>query len=736
MILVACENGTCCVLYSLYIHTRSIPRSISTSYKESKVRMEGAWDANRYEPFCSYPSDWVLLTKDILTSDWRLSKPLLSLARYGRYPINANSAFSKKVMVAIHAIARHAFGSGMTVDSLSFQELGRKLQSKYPDKDDPIIRGIVIQMCELVRMPREEEDKARLDALWKEVSVFRRVVVGRPEIYWDAMWQGGRMVKEVEMTPWSETDIGYALSSALNRISRTILYPSMSRKLLPERTRMWLQNRPNQVFEDPDLATPAELEKLYIVHGVHFHGPAEIKQRWYMHGLAPRTYATAGETAFTYSKYLKEVWNILWNAFPPTEKFNRVDISRIRRKSAKYSFAMYDLQTFTSNLETHRDFVLSLSRYCNIDVEVMDGRRGICKMSLSHLLEEYANYLCQGVTWYTKLGGLDYIEEEVHAVAGLLGIIGNIASCGLAHGIFLRTLVESLDEEGVAGDDAIFVYLIEQGWQPKTDMVGKYLGTLAEDKVFDEEEEDAVYLKRGVRKQDEFTLTLSDYVFFPKLLFHSKNDTERFRESRDVEFERYLFERMFVSSLGSTFRSAGKIPHDYSVLKDFLVKQYYHLELPILGHCPGIGRTHFVPVWAEDLFIPAIDRLGDSEYVRNQYLDKFDGWGRFPETELPFESVPFDLQAGLVFQAKMSKQTSYLCRLGVLEKEKVMVEIAGSLAYERMERIIEKKSVRPVYEFRVKDAVLMEFCHRDVTTVFGCPMGQVCESGYPWVLSC
>lgn len=689
--------------------------------------MDGAGTANRYEPFCLYPSDWVGLTKDILTQDWKLAKPLLSLARYGRFPLNEHSAFTQKTMAAITAIVQYAFGTNSTTQTLPFKDIAIRLKSKYPDFDDPITRGIVVQMCELVRMTREDEEKTRTEALWKEVSVYRRIGVVRPVIDWDSMWVGGSLVSEVEMTQWSETDIAYSLSKAIDRIQSRTLYPSMSRKLLPSRSKEWLRERPQQLFEDPDLSTPAELEKFYIVHGVHFHGPAEIKQRWYMHGLTPRTYATAGETAFTYSKYLKDVWNLFWNAFPPTEKFNRVDISRIRRRSAKYSFAMYDLTTFTSNLETHRDFVLALSRRCtNVKVEVMDGRRGFCTQSLSFLLEEYATYLCQAVTWYTELGGLDFIEEEVHAVAGLLGIIGNIASCGLAHGIFLRTLVESLDEEGVAGDDAIFVYLIENGWRRTTSIIGKYLGTLAQDKVFDKEDQDAVYLKRGVRDQDEFALTLCDYVFFPKILFLAKDDTERFRESRDCEFERYLFERMFVSSLGSTYRSAGKITADYIPLRNLLSDLYSQLSLPVLGHCPGIGRTHFVPVWAEDLFVPAVDRLGDPEYVRNQYLDFFDGWGRFPETELMFEPVPFDLQPGIVFQAKMTKQLAYLCRLGVLGKEKQMIEISGSIAYERLEQVIEKRRVRPVYEFYLRDPVLLDFLHKDARVVVGCPMSQVC----------
>jgi hypothetical protein len=580
-------------------------------------------------------------------------------------------------------------------------------------------------MCELVRIPREDEDRIRKEALWKEVSVFRRIVLERPLIDWDAMWNGGSMVEEREMSEWSATDIGFSLSRALRHIRKTTLYPSMSRKLLPKRTRVWFEQRPNQVFEDPDAITPAELERFYVVFGVHFLGPSEIKQRWYMHGLVPRTYATAGETAFTYSKYLKDVWNVLWNSFPPTEKFNRVDISRLRRKSAAYSFAMYDLTTFTSNLETHRDFVLSLSRFCNIEVEVFDGRRGYCTMSLKVLLEEYATYLCQAVTWYTELGDLGFIEEEVHAVAGLLGIIGNIASCGLAHGIFLRTLVDSLEEEGVAGDDAIFVYLIKEGWKPKTDIVGKYMGTLAEDKVYDLREKDAVYLKRGVRCQGEHSLTLSDYVFFPKTLFLAKDDTERFRESRDVDFDRYLFERMFVTSLGSTYRSAGRLSLEYSLLRSYLTTMYERLGLPISGHCPGIGRAHSVPVWAEDLFIPAVNRIGDPECVRDRYLGFYDGWGQFPETELPFDPVPFELHRGISFQAKMSKTLSYLCKIGVLSREKVMIEVTGSLAFERMEQIVEKRRVFPVYDFAVKDDVMLSFCHSDARVVYGCPNSQV-----------
>lgn len=684
--------------------------------------------SNRYEPFDIYPSETVKAYRAVLESDWKLAKPLLNLARYGRFPTNPTSSLAKRSMDAIYALVRQVFGTSSDIGSMRYDEIRLKLNSRLDDFEHPITRGAAVQMCELVRIPKEDEEKLRKEALWKEVSVFRRVVWDRPLLCWDAMTEGGNMVPEEEMTEWAATDIAFSLDQAKRRISRTTLYPSISKKLLPKRARDWFRERPHQVFEDPDIATPAELEKFYITFGVHMDGPSEIKQRWYMHGLVPRTYATAGETAFTYSKYLKDVWNILWNAFPPTQKFNRVDISRIRRKSAKYSFAMYDLSTFTSNLRTHRDFVLSLSRKVDIEVEVMDGRRGLRTLSLRFLLEEYATYLCQSVTWYTDMGEFKGMPEDVHAVAGLLGIIGNIASCGLAHGIFLRTLVGELEEEGVAGDDAIFVYLIKMGWRRTTDIIRDYLGDLADDKVYDLMEGDAVYLKRGVIQDDDGTLSLNDYVFFPKTLYQAKSDTERFRESRDVDFNPYLFERMFVSSLGSTYRSAGRISCDYTVLKTFLEFHYRNLSLPISGHCPGIAGTHFVPVWAEDLFVPAIDRIGDSDYVRNQYLDSFEGEGRFAESELPYDPVVFELSPGMVFQAKMDKHLSYLDRLGVFERRKVMVEVSGTVAIRRLEDLVCEKRIRPVYEFRVKEDSVLPFCHNDVLLVRGCPIGTVCCS--------
>jgi hypothetical protein len=498
----------------------------------------------------------------------------------------------------------------------------------------------------------------------------------------------------------------------------------MSRKLLPTKARLWFRERGNMCFEDWELSTPAELEKLYIVHGVSTLGPCEIKQRWYMHGLVPRTYAVAGETAYTFSKYLKEIWNILWNSFEPTEKFNRVDISRIRRSSTKYSFAMYDLSTFTSNLETHRDFVLSLSRNLDFEITVADGRRGFINMSLKSLLEDYANYLCRDVYWYTELEELRHIPEEVHAVAGLLGVIGNIASCGIAHGMFLRTLVDRLCEEGVAGDDAIFVYLIKEGWRKTTNIIRGNLGDLNDDKVYDFEEGDAVYLKRGV-EEEEGELRLSNYVFFPKLFFLSKNDLKRYRESRDQMSNEHLLERVFVSSLGSTYRSAGKLQFDAMPMKSLLGEMYDILGLPYSGHCPGIAKQHTVPVWAEDLFVPGIDRLGDPEYVRNQYLDFFDREGRFPETELEGDAVWFEVTPGSVFRAKSSKAISYLSRLGILHKEKVMCEVSGFIAIERLMRMAEQKRLNTVSEYAVVDEVLLSFVHSDLKIVHGYPVSGV-----------
>jgi len=683
--------------------------------------MEGEIN-NRSLPYLRFPSESAIMCQGLLEKEPSLAKSLLLLSRYGNMPNNENSTLAKRVMPAILAIARTIIG---TIESLivTYPHLVSRIYSKYPDLFDPVVRGLVVQMCETVRLPKEEEDKLRTEALLKEISVFRKVVWQRPELNWDALWSGGQLVPGLDMTPWSGADIGFACTKAMNLYRKRIFYPSMSRKLLPSRVRTWLSERGNQAFEDPDISTPSELEKFYLVHGVHFLGPCELKQRWYMHGLTPRTYAVAGETAYTFSKYLKDIWNILWNSFEPTEKFNRVDISRIRRSSMRYSFAMYDLTTFTSNLETHRDFVLSLAKNMNMDITVADGREGFRHMSLRVLLEDYANYLCRDVYWYTELDAFKYIPEEVHAVAGLLGVIGNIASCGIAHGMFLRTLVEELREEGVAGDDAIFVYLLEEGWRQKTNVIRGNLGELNDDKVYDYEEKDAVYLKRGVI-EEEGILKLNDYVFFPKLIFLSRNDLDRYRESRDLLYNEHTLERIFVSSLGSTYRSAGKLQFDPKPLQSLLSSMYDILGLPLSGHCPGIAKQHSIPVWCEDLFVPGVDRLGDPEYVRNQYFDFFEGEGRFPETELPGDSVPFEVVPGSTFLARGSKPISYLCRLGILKKEKVMIEVSGFMAVEKLMDVASRK-VSGICEYTVVDSVLLSFVHPDLRVVNGYPISGV-----------
>jgi hypothetical protein len=147
--------------------------------------------------------------------------------------------------------------------------------------------------------------------------------------------------------------------------------------------------------------------------------------------------------------------------------------------------------------------------------------------------------------------------------------------------------------------------------------------------------------------------------------------------------------------------------------------------LPVSGHCPGIAKQHAVPVWAEDLFVPGIDRLGDPDYVRRQYFDFFDGEGTFPETELPGESVPFEVTPGSMFRAHSSKAISYLFRLGILKREKVMSEVSGFMAIERLTNVTAKKSVPSVYEYQVVDSVLLSFVHSDLRIVRGYPISGV-----------
>lgn len=681
----------------------------------------------RYEPYYHSPYALVLDTLKELGSDpVTLAKPLLTLARYGKIPSNPNSSLFKRVLPALSAFAR-LYNVDTLTNPTGVKETLSRLQDLCSDIENPVVRGIIVQMTEMVILPESEEEKVREEALMKEINVFRRVVFQRSRISWDAVMNGGDVTEFHEATPFSTGDIQYSLGKATSRIRHRILFPSISNKLIPLRSMQWLQNRTNS-FDPCNAHSPAEWERIYIRSGSVFEGPSEIKQRWYLHGQSPRTYAVAGESAYFHSRYLKDVWNLLWNSFAPTEKFKRVDITRIRRSSAKYSFAMYDLTTFTSNYETHRDFVKTLASEMEYEVEIADGRHGIRTVILGDLLRDYANHCCSAVKWYTELGGFGDIPEDFHAVAGLLGIIGNIASCGFSHGLFLRTLVERIEECGVAGDDAIFVYLLSKGWKDEVKAL-QYLGILAEEKVYDMQEGEAVYLKRGV-EADGNSLSLRQFIQFPRFLYKSPFDLERFREGRLAKENPNYLKRLFVSSLSATFKSAAGFDEAVlAPLSSIIREAYEELGLPEDGYVPGISQSH-IPPFCEDLFLPGIRFLGSSDHVGNTYLDHFRGTGHFFERELPGIPGWLDIRVHSSFIAKPDSTLRYLEKIGVLKKEKILREKGGFLALRAVEEVISVRKPSLVYKYAVRDPEMLHWVHEDLLNVVGCSdyeTGMFCQ---------
>jgi hypothetical protein len=359
-------------------------------------------------------------------------------------------------------------------------------------------------------------------------------------------------------------------------------------------------------------------------------------------------------------------------------------------------------------------------QYRNTWVTLADGREGFHDVTVETLLKEYADYCCQGVKWYTELDGLQDIAEDYHAVAGLLGIIGNIASCGVAHGFFLRTLVELKEEYGVAGDDAVFAYLIARGWKDHVREL-KYLGILAEEKVFDLEDGDAIYLKRGVDANAD-SLSLREFVIFPRLTYLTPDDLKRFRESKELEYDPHYLKRSFISSLGTTFASAARCNVNASThpnLLNLLKGCYDELGLPYTGFVPGVSPV-YIPEFASDRFVPCLDLLGNPDYVRTQFMVDFQEGATVFERELPSAPQMLDVRVQQKFIGRSTKESRYLERLGVIRKGK---RCRSSFGFQRLRDLEDATAARRpglIYDFEVVDQSLFYHLHDDICFVPGC----------------
>jgi hypothetical protein len=591
----------------------------------------------------------------------RIRKPLLIIARNMGPPKdkggNMYNMCSDLLAELFNIIIQRGFADMTIANSISTNHPDEYLEEFL---NVPIYAGAVIMACCIAPYSKSEEDDIRLKSYLKEIQVMDRRGY-HAEIDF-ASFFGSYTTPlhhvDIPSNPEMAKLIHRSIDKAIDKTSNLIQYGRYSRKPLDSRTRKDLK-RKCEWLEDTDEAEilPVELDRFRYNKRIRVEGGVEMKQRWYTHGISPRTYYVSGPTGFNNGRYLQDFFNDLCDSLIVTNRYSRVQPWRLYVRNQQHAL-FYDLSSFTSNLSLQYQFLLDLANYCEgIEFERLDLCDGIIKENLGEAIRVYANTLNNFHEWYNE----EHNEEGYHGPAGFLGVYGNIASCTFIHGAILLMLAESEDDVSCAGDDAV---IITEDDDFVFDAVRR-IGILATEKTFSSVS-DAIYLKRRIYISTRRNLSQRFYTMLPSFV-PWMNPREYGRYRIEMSKSRQEKRSMALSSLDAAFRSMiRKIGESFDICWGFFSRYYTALGLDFRGFVPQYREHHS----DKDGFYPGLDHIGKADYVESTLEDLYPGFAqvavRGPNV---YPTSTFRLVEGIQFKVYGfgTRALTILKRLGIVK---------------------------------------------------------------------
>lgn len=615
-----------------------------------------------------------------------MRKPLLLLARNMSTPTDKNGN-----MYMICSDLLSELFNIITLRGLADITVANSIDTSHPEDylnnflRIPLYAGAVIMACCIhPYSSTEEEEEIRLKSYLKEINVMDRRGY-RSEIDFSAFFGSYHSPLhhvDIPANPGIAKSIHKAIDECIDKTTTHLQYGRYSRHPLDHHTRHALKSKCAWLADTPvDEVLPVEIDRFRFNKRTRLEGGVEMKQRWYTHGISPRTYYVSGPTAFNNGRFLQEFFNNLCDSLAVTNRYTRTQPWRHYVPHHLHAL-FYDLTSFTSTLALQHTFLLELASYCEgIDFERLDMVEGVVVDNLGTVLREYANKLNHFHDWYN----VEHSIEGFHGPAGFLGVYGNIGSATFIHGAILLMLTLKEDNASCAGDDALIV-------TDDDDFVFaavRRIGILATEKTFSTES-DAVYLKRRIFVNNRRRLAQQFHTMLPSFVpWMNPREYGRYR----IEMSKSGSEKrsMAISSLDAAFRScAGKLDDSLDIARRFFERYYQLLGLDSRGHVPQFR----IDARVSDGFYPGLDHLGRSDYVESTIEDLYPGFARVSvRGPSVFPTSTFRLVKGLRFKVYGfgTRQMTVLKRLGIIEP----VKDAGNSTI--------------VYKDEGLDAVLLEY---------------------------
>lgn len=573
-----------------------------------------------------------------------------------------------------------------------------------------LIAPILLDLCRGLPLPPLEVTSAQISGWNKEISLCEEET--RPGVVkWDVLftpsrWHNESLAPGLRPNP-KMCQLWYSsLLRWRNRQRNRLLYPRMSHKNMSRSTRRFAEEMLDIDLDDTPIFSQVNWQQVYCERGIQLPGCSEMRQKWYPSGAKPRTYYSQGGVHYRYSSYLQNVLSDLCNSNPITHYVTRLQPSRLLLKDGAH-YRIYDLTSFTSNMNEQRHFVNALANWCyGTPVLKYDARCGILDEDLGEMLFEYNQHcnISPEVSYERFMTDREEPHLAVHSMASMLGIYGNLMTCTVPHGILISMTCEDEDEVNVAGDDA--QVLERDDRRDEQELCISYLGSMEWSKTFRSDDEACICLKRSLI--EDGNRLLPGLALIPPTLVRCAHLLEGYDDPRYSFLDQDLSKRSCISMVGkdllrylrSVYRAKAQLTDDEI---DYALSHARQLS-KLAGTYDDFGSYGRLPQCNDLVFwpyVPRVEEFRDMDPFDLLILSRYREPAKVPQLEFQEVSMSELRTFGDSARGNKTQHLGFLEKLGYVESDRVEVMKWGNEGREYVWKLYTDFETPVLYDFTV-----------------------------------
>jgi len=346
-----------------------------------------------------------------------------------------------------------------------------------------------------------------------------------------------------------------------------------------------------------------------------------MRSAWKYTDLKPRVYYARGPDQYYASRYIQEIFNILIDSLPITNRYLRFYHAGIRIEADDTLF-IYDYSSFTSRLDEVKCFLRELAVFCRgRSVILLDTHHGLQIKDLEEMITEYVDECNDFPLFDIQRWPEESVQDDTLRMhtTGMLGVPGNITSCTLLHGIHLAIILESLLKGKCVGDDAVGAKLVKSLDALEREVCGLGEVSMSKGATWDHDEGTMVdrswnYVKRPIDRI-EGRVAVGELLTFPTIPgFFNLSDGGIHTH---IPMTAEALGRKQANALWSLCRSVDRLGRDLTEEEEDLIDRFVYVFGKMAVHTlePPYSRPAFVyprrfeqGLWKKSLTIDLWDR--------------------------------------------------------------------------------------------------------------------------------